>query len=60
METYMKENQVKTAFTICRAGPLQINRLFSGFGYQFGGTLIKNTNICGTFESMNIWYKSLA
>ena len=59
METHMKENQVKTAFTICRAGPLQINRLFSGFGYQFGGTLIKNTNICGTFESMNIWYKPL-
>jgi len=60
METYMKENQVKTAFTICRAGPLQINRLFSGFDYQFGGTLIKNTNICGRFESMNIWYKNLA
>lgn len=59
MEKHMKENHVKTAFTICRAEPLQINRLFAGFGYQHGGTLIKNTNICGKFESMNIWYKSL-
>ncbi|PWR70842.1 putative beta-lysine N-acetyltransferase [Methanospirillum stamsii] len=60
MEKEMRDRGVKTAFTICRAEPLQINRLFSGFDYQYGGTLIKNTNICGKFESMNIWYKALS
>ena len=60
MEKEMRDRGVKTAFTICRAEPLQINRLFSGFDYQYGGTLIKNTNICGKFESMNIWHKALS
>lgn len=59
MEEKMRNMKVKTAFTICRAEPIQINRLFSRFGYQYGGTLIKNTNICGKFESMNVWYKWL-
>ncbi|PKL59057.1 MAG: putative beta-lysine N-acetyltransferase, partial [Methanomicrobiales archaeon HGW-Methanomicrobiales-4] len=55
MEQQMREERVRTAFTICRAEPLPVNRLFSGSCYQFGGTLIRNTNICGNFESMNIW-----
>ncbi|NLV26296.1 MAG: putative beta-lysine N-acetyltransferase [Methanomicrobiales archaeon] len=59
MEDKIKEKGVKTAYTICRAEPIQINRLFSGFDYEYGGTLVKNTNICGKCESMNIWYKKL-
>ena len=59
MEDMMKEYQIKTAFTICRAESMQINSLFSSFDYHYGGTLIKNSNICGKFESMNVWHKRL-
>jgi len=60
MEQQMKECGVITAYTICRAEPLPVNRLFAGACYQYGGTLIKNTNICGKLESMNVWYKRLS
>jgi len=59
MEQKIKDAGIKTAYTICRAVPFPVNRLFGGSDYQFGGTLIKNTNICGTFESMNVWHKKL-
>ncbi len=59
MEKQMKMKNVKTAYTICRAEPLPVNRLFAGAQYQYSGTLINNTQICGTYESMNIWYKTL-
>jgi hypothetical protein len=36
-----------------------MNITFARNGYQFGGTLTSNTNIFGTLESMNVWYKSL-
>ncbi len=60
MEQCMKKVKIQTAYTICRSKPIPVNRLFSGAGYRFGGTLIKNTNICGNFESMNVWYKPLS
>mgnify|MGYP001767038054 CR=1 FL=1 len=60
MEEEMVSKRLKTAYTICRSLPLPVNRLFAGNEYQFGGTLINNTNICGSIESMNVWYKSLA
>jgi putative beta-lysine N-acetyltransferase len=59
MEEHMKLEGICTAYTICRSLPVPINRLFFGAGYQLGGTLINNTNICGTIESMNVWYKKL-
>lgn len=43
----MRAAEMKTAFTIARAG------------YAWGGTLVNNTNICGGFESMNVWYRAL-
>ncbi len=59
METQMIQGNIHTAYTICRSLPVPVNRLFAHAGYQFGGTLINNTNICGTIESMNVWYKPL-
>lgn len=59
MEQQMKEEGIKTTYTICRGGPLPVNRLFARAQYHYGGTLINNTNICGKIESMNVWYKSL-
>jgi beta-lysine N6-acetyltransferase len=36
-----------------------MNVTFSRAGYTFTGTLINNTNIGGSIESMNVWYKRL-
>jgi beta-lysine N6-acetyltransferase len=59
METELKKEGIRLTYTICRAVFGPINTVFAGAGYQFGGTLPNNTNICGSVESMNVWYKKL-
>jgi len=59
METDMEKKGILLAYTIARAISRPINATFSGAGYQFGGLLPNNTNICGSMESMNVWYKKL-
>ncbi len=60
MEDAMRDAGMKTAFTICRAASYPVNVIFARAGYAYAGTLARNTNICGSFESMNVWYKPLA
>ncbi len=50
---------IKTVFTIARAKSPGMNITFARSGYDYGGTLVNNTNISGQIESMNVWYKSL-
>ncbi|MDO8874007.1 MAG: putative beta-lysine N-acetyltransferase [Methanoregula sp.] len=59
METEMKKESILLAYTIARAISRPINAMFAGAGYQFGGLLPNNTNICGSTESMNVWYRRL-
>lgn len=59
METEMKQEGVRLSYTIARAVFRPINAVFAGAGYQFGGTLPNNTNISGSMESMNVWYRKL-
>lgn len=59
METDLKKEGIRLAYTICRAGFGPINTVFASAGYEFGGMLPNNTNICGSVESMNVWYKKL-
>jgi beta-lysine N6-acetyltransferase len=59
IETDMKKEGIELAYTICRAVFGPINTVFAGTGYQYGGLLPNNTNICGSVESMNVWYKKL-
>jgi len=59
METDMKNDGVLLSYTIARAIFKPINAVFVGAGYQFGGMLPNNTNICGSMESMNVWYRKL-
>jgi len=59
MEAEMRKEGVQLAYTIARAISRPINATFARAGYQFGGLLPNNTNICGSLESMNIWYKRL-
>ena len=59
MEHEMQKKNMKTAYTIARAASYGMNIAFTKSGYEYGGTLINNTNISGNFESMNVWYKHL-
>jgi putative beta-lysine N-acetyltransferase len=59
MEAGMKKEGVELAYTICRAGFGPINTVFAEAGYRYAGLLPNNTNICGSVESMNVWYKKL-
>jgi putative beta-lysine N-acetyltransferase len=59
MEKYMTHNGFCLLYTIARAASVGMNTTFARANYQYGGTLINNTQISGSIESMNIWYKEL-
>ena len=59
MEEEMSRRGIVTAYTIARAVSFGMNITFARLGYRFGGTLTNNTQISGSLESMNIWYKHL-
>lgn len=50
---------VRVAFTIARATSFGMNITFARRGYEYGGTLVNNTQISGGIESMNVWFKPL-
>jgi putative beta-lysine N-acetyltransferase len=52
MEVDMRARGIKTAYTIARSKS-------PGMNHTFSGTLINNTNICGSLESMHVWYKKI-
>lgn len=59
MEEAMRREGIITGFTIARSVSLPMNAVFAGAAYRFGGMLPNNTNISGSIESMNVWYKKL-
>ncbi len=59
MEQEMLARSIKTAYTIARSVSFGMNITFAKMNYNYAGTLINNTDICGSTESMNVWYKSL-
>ncbi|WP_368292796.1 putative beta-lysine N-acetyltransferase [Dehalobacter sp. TBBPA1] len=59
LETHLKRNGFATAYSLSRANNLGINRSLSKLGYMYRGRLINNCHICGGFEDMNIWVKTL-
>jgi len=59
MEIEMKNQQMKTLYTIARLNSIPMNLTFLRSNYQYSGTLIKNTNIAGKIESMNVLYKHI-
>ncbi len=59
MEWEMKKQGINTLYTIARLNSIPMNKTFLRANYQYAGTLIKNTNIAGNIESMNILYKHL-
>lgn len=59
MEEEMSCRGMITSYTIARASSHGMNIVFSRNLYQYTGTLVKNTNIGGKLENMNVWYKIL-
>ena len=59
LEQEMAQIGITTCYTIARATSYGMNICFAANGYHFSGTLIKNTQISGGLESMNVWYKHL-
>ncbi|WP_237073322.1 putative beta-lysine N-acetyltransferase [Prosthecochloris sp. GSB1] len=59
MESAMRRRGLITSHTIARALSPGMNVTFAKAGYLFGGTLVNNTNISGSVESMNVWYKRI-
>lgn len=59
MEKAMKASGITTCYTIARLNQPGMNKTFLNLGYKYTGTLINNTNIGGSIESMNILYKQL-
>lgn len=59
LEKLMKEMKIKTLFSYSRALSLGMNLVNKKLGYRYGGCLIKNSNICGNLENMNVWYKNI-
>lgn len=59
MEKKMKELKFKTVYTLARSFSYGMNCTFGKNNYHLGGTLYNNTQISGSIESMNIWYKLL-
>lgn len=59
MEMNLKKEGIKTVYTIARLRSVGMNLTFLRRNYLFAGTLLKNTNISGEIESMNIYYKHL-
>ncbi|MFO7813142.1 MAG: putative beta-lysine N-acetyltransferase [Pelovirga sp.] len=57
LETLMAQEKIQTCYTIARATSFGMNITFAKSGYQYGGTLVQNTQISGGLESMNVWYK---
>ncbi|MDD2284050.1 MAG: putative beta-lysine N-acetyltransferase [Paludibacter sp.] len=59
MEKDLLESGYITLFTIARLHAISMNKTFFNSGYHYSGTLHNNTNIAGSIESMNVWYKHL-
>jgi putative beta-lysine N-acetyltransferase len=57
MESEMREVGMITLYTIARLNSFAMNKTFLNSGYSYSGTLINNTNIAGSIESMNVLYK---
>ncbi|NNL41840.1 MAG: putative beta-lysine N-acetyltransferase [Desulfobacterales bacterium] len=59
MEHKAQELGIKTVYTIARARSRGMNFVFKKSGYNFSGLLKNNSQICGSIQSMTVWYKHI-
>ena len=54
----IRNSEYKTIYSLVRATSYGLNITFSKHGFLLGGTLLNNTVIRDTMESMNVWYSN--
>ena len=59
MEKHLQAIGVPTAYTISRLKEPAITKTFMKSGYLYSGTLLNNTQIAGSIETMNVFYKKI-
>ena len=59
MDKKTRKLGIKTAYTIARAASHGMNSVFKKNGYNYAGLLKNNSQICGSIQSMTVWYKHL-
>ena len=59
LELNLKNMGFICLYSLARSISPGINLVLSKHGYKFRGRLINNSNICGTFEDVNIWVKNI-
>ncbi|HZK18026.1 MAG TPA: putative beta-lysine N-acetyltransferase [Clostridia bacterium] len=57
LEQHLKRKKYHCLYTIARSGSIGMNKTFQDSGYAFQGILVKNCNISGNLEDMNVWSK---
>ncbi len=59
LEKELVERKFNTLYSLSRAINAGINISLGKLGYDYGGRLVNNCDICGGFEDMNIWVKKI-
>ena len=59
MDKKTRKLGIKTAYTIAKAASHGMNSVFKNSGYSYAGLLKNNSQICGSIQSMTVWYKHL-
>lgn len=59
LEKDLKSMGFVTLYSLSRAINVGVNKVFSKHNYAYNGRLVNNCNICGSFEDMNIWVKTI-
>lgn len=60
LEQEAKKIGLHTVYTMARARSIGINKVFYNNQYKYYGCLINNCDICGQFEDMNLWSKTIS
>lgn len=55
----LKKIGVGTLFSYSRSTSVGMNLVNAKHGFHYGGRMVQNSNISGSMENMNIWYKTL-
>lgn len=59
MDKRTRKLGINTSYTIARAASPGMNSVFNNRGYNYSGLLKNNSQICGSIQSMTVWYKHL-
>lgn len=55
----LKKIGVRTLFSYSRSKSAGMNLVNAKHGFHYGGRMVQNSNISGSMENMNIWYKNI-